>query len=139
METRMRLHLAVPGLPVLEAQWDAYDEDGRHLGRVDLRARGTVLEYDGRKERLERARFATDRQRQGGLLGVGLELRRFSQTDVTGADRRLLVVTVHKALIVSDARPAPRVMPGPDTLPPPRLTPLSTRAQVAARSLTAVA
>ncbi len=131
MESRLRVRFVQEGVTGLECQWDAYDLDGRHLGRTDLRLRGLVGEYDGRKERLDAERFQNDRSRQAGLLSSGVELRRYTARDVYRRSPVAVAVELRSALRQSDDRPPPRVTPGRDTLPPPKHRPLPTVAEAA--------
>ncbi len=131
MESRLRVRFVQEDVTGLECQWDAYDLDGRHLGRTDLRLRGVVGEYDGRKERLDEERFQHDRSRQTGLLSSGVELRRYTSRDVYRRSPASVAAELRSALRQSDARPPPRVTPGRDTLPPPKHRPLPTLADAA--------
>lgn len=129
-ESRLRMQLVLGGLPRPEAQVDYYDEHGIHLGRADLVLEGVVLEYHGREQRLRKDVFAHDRHRQNGLVDRGVELRRFTARDVAASRRIWLCGQVLRAVAVAASRPAPTVVRGPDTLRPPRLTPLPARAEV---------
>lgn len=133
-ESRLRMRLVLGGLPRPEAQVDYYDEDGEHLARADLVLRGAVLEYDGREQRLRKGVFTHDRRRQNVLVDRGVELRRYTGSDVTQASAAQLCASVRSAVSAAGRRPAPRVSRGPDTLRPPRLSPLPTRAQVNVRA-----
>jgi hypothetical protein len=129
MESRLRVGFVLAGGPRMTAQVDLYDEDGRHRGRSDMFLRGVVVEYDGRKERLERARFGSDRARGNDLADLEVEVRRFSadQYYKTTPGQRLAVL--HRALAVAEGRRRSRLRFGPDTLPAPRLRPLPTVAE----------
>ena len=128
-ESRLRMGLVLEGLPRPEAQADLYDEGGRHLARVDLVLDGVLLEYDGREQRLRKPVFVHDRRRQNALVDRGAELRRYSGEDVAPVRRSWLAAEVRRALRAAAARPAPALQRGPDTLRPPRLTPLLTLAE----------
>lgn len=129
MESRLRVGFVLAGGPRMPAQVDLYDEDGRHRGRTDLFLRGVAVEYDGRKERLERERFGADRARGNDLADLEVEVRRFS-ADLyykTTPGQRLAVL--HRALAVAEGRSRSRLRFGRDTLPLPALRPLPTVAE----------
>lgn len=128
-ESRLRMGLVLEGLPRPEAQVDLYDERGQHLARVDLVLDDVLLEYDGREQRLQKPVFVHDRRRQNALVDRGAELRRYSSEDVSPARRSWLAAEVRRALRAAAARPAPALVRGPDTLRPPRLSPLPTLAE----------
>lgn len=130
-ESRLRMALVLGGLGRPEAQVDLYDTNGRHLARVDLVLDGVVLEYDGREQRLRRTVFARDRSRQNTLVDAGVELRRYTATDVHADGRARLCAEVRRAVAKAAGLPPPAVQRGADTLPPPRLVPRATRADAA--------
>jgi hypothetical protein len=132
-ESRLRMRLVLAGLPRPEAQVDYYDEHGRHLARVDLVLEGVALEYDGREQRLRKDVFSRDRQRQNEVVDRGVELRRFTAPDVSAARQRVLAADVRRAMTLAATRPSPAVLRGPDTLRPPALVPVRTRAETAMR------
>lgn len=127
-ESRLRMGLVLGGMARPQAQVDCYDSDGQHLARVDLVLDGVLLEYDGREQRLRKPLFVHDRRRQNALVDRGAELRRFSSEDVAPARRPWLCAQVSRAVTLAAARPAPALLPGPDTLRAPRLRPLPTGA-----------
>lgn len=129
-ESRLRVTLHLGGLDGLEVQADLYDRDG-HVARSDLRLDGAWLEYDGRKERLEGKVFVAERRRQSAVSDRGYEVRRFTSPDL---DRLpvSLVAEVRRAVALGADRDRSGVCSGPDTLPPPRLTPLPTLAELSA-------
>jgi hypothetical protein len=101
------------GLPRPEAQVDYYDEQGGHVARADLVVQGAVREYDGREQRLRKDVFTHDRRRQNELVDRGVELRRYTGTDVTAGSAVRLCASVRAAIAAAAARPAPRVTQGP--------------------------
>lgn len=132
MESRMRMRLVLAGLPRPDAQFDVYDDDG-HCGRGDLHLDGVILEYDGRESRLSKAAFVQERRRQGRISDVGLELRRLTSHDYYVRPASSVHADVLRALEVARGRDRSRLRSGPDTLRPPRLTPLPTLAEHAAQ------
>lgn len=128
-ESRLRMGLVLEGLPRPEAQVDLYTVTGQHVARVDLVLEGVLLEYDGREQRLRKPVFVQDRRRQNALADGGAELRRFSSEDVRPARRSWLAAEVRRAVALAASRPAPALVPGPDTQRPGRLCPLPTRAE----------
>lgn len=133
MESRVRIGFVVAGGPRMLAQVDLYNADGEHCGRADLYLDGVVVEYDGREERLKREKFAGDRRRQADINDLSVEVRRFTADDYykTSAAARLAVL--RRALTLAAGRSRPHLRFGPDTLRPPRLTPLPTLAEQKAR------
>lgn len=129
-ESRLRMSLVLGGLPRPEAQVDYYTEDGEHLARVDLVVRDVLLEYDGREQRLQKPVFVHDRRRQNSLVDRGAELRRYSSEDVAPARRGWLCDEVARAIRAAASRPPAVLLQGRDTLRPPRLSPLPTRADL---------
>lgn len=130
MESRLRMRLVLGGVPRPEAQFDVFDEQG-HVARGDLHLRGVVLEYDGREERLRKLVFIAERRRQTALAETGLELRRFTSSDVYVRPAAAVCAEVMRAVTQARGRDRSRLMTGPDTLPPPRLRPLPTVAELA--------
>lgn len=126
MESRLRLPLVRGGL-VVEVQVDLYDARG-HVGRVDLLADGVAVEFDGREAHLERAAFVHERRRQARLLEAGAALCRFTAADVYRRAGEDLCAEVRRA----STRDRSTLRRGPDTLRPPRLRPLPTRASARA-------
>lgn len=122
MESRYRMLLVLGGVPRPQAQFDVYD-DGGHVARTDFHLDGVVLEYDGRKERLEKAKFTGDRTRQNRLADTGLEIRRFTSYDYYGRPHAAVCADVMRAVNVAVPRDRCRVRPGRDTLPPARRVP----------------
>jgi hypothetical protein len=105
-----------------------YDAGG-HVARTDFHLEGVVLEYDGRKERLERAKFTGDRTRQNRLADTGLEIRRFTSYDYYGRPHAAVCADVLRAVAVARSRDRSKVFRGPDTLPrPKRVPPMSLAA-----------
>jgi hypothetical protein len=129
MESRYRMLLVLGGVPRPEAQFDVYDAGGR-VARTDFHLDGVVLEYDGRKERLVKAKFTGDRSRQNRLADTGLEIRRFTSYDYYSRPHAAVCADVMRALQVAVPRDRSRVLRGPDTLPPPRRTPPPSLADV---------
>jgi hypothetical protein len=130
MESRYRMLLVLGGLPRPDAQFDVYDLGG-HVARTDFHLEGVVLEYDGRKERLEKAKFTGDRSRQNRLADTGLEIRRFTSYDYYGRPHAAVCADVRRAVLVARGRDRSRVLTGPDTLPKPRRVPPATLADAA--------
>ncbi len=130
METRLRLALLAGGLTGLEVQRDLYGPGG-HVGRADLYVDGVVLEFDGRRERLRDDVFVAERRRQTRIAELGLELRRYTASDVYRRTPADLVAEVRRALELAAGR-SRTVLTGPDTLRAPRLRPLPTLADLAA-------
>lgn len=89
METKLRLLLVRNGLPRPEAQVELFDAQGRFVARVDLYYPESrlALEYDGENHR---DRLVDDNRRQNALLGIGVNLLRFTGPDLR--DRPDLVV-----------------------------------------------
>jgi hypothetical protein len=81
IQTRLRMHLVLAGLPRPEVQVSIHDDRGRFLGRPDLlfRSERLALEYDGGNHR---QRLVEDDRRQNRLIGAGLQLLRFTAADV---------------------------------------------------------
>lgn len=123
MESRFRMRLVLGGVPRPEAQWDVYTEHG-HVGRVDLRLRGAVFEYDGRAERLDKTAFVAERRRATLLSDTRLELRRFTAADVYVRPAAAVCAEVMRAVALGDERTRPALRHGPDTQPRPRKRPL---------------
>lgn len=127
-ESRLRVVQLVHGTWTIESQVDLYDQDG-HAGRVDQLLGGVLgVEFDGRAPHLEARAFAHERRRQNRLLAAGLELRRFTADDLLRRPASSICAELSAALELARARPAPVLERGPDTLRPPRLRPLPTRA-----------
>jgi Protein of unknown function (DUF559) len=80
METRLRLHLVLAGLPRPLAQVPLLDERGRFLGRPDLYypTRRLCLEYDGGTHRDS---MTDDNRRQNRLVNAGYRLLRYTHAD----------------------------------------------------------
>lgn len=129
-ESRLRMRLVLGGLPRPEAQVDYYDELGLHVGRVDLVLRGVLLEYDGREQRLRKDVFGHDRRRQNRIVDRDAAVRRFTAEDVRPSNAAVLCAEVMRA-VAKHPEPSPLLFRGRDTLRPPRLTPLPTRADAA--------
>lgn len=127
MESRFRMRLVLGGVPRPQAQFDVYDDEG-HAGRTDFHLRGVVLEYDGREERLKKPVFVAERRRQTRIAETGLELRRFTSDDVFVRPAAAVCAEVMRAVAQAGGRDRSRLRSGPDTLRPPRLTPLPTLA-----------
>lgn len=133
MESRLRMRLVLGGVPRPEAQLDIYDDQG-HAGRSDLYLQGVVLEYDGREERLLKPVFVHERRRQNRLADTCLEIRRFTSHDVYVRPAASVCAEVMRAVALAADRDQSAVRRGPDTLRPPRLRPLPTRADEARRT-----
>lgn len=129
-ESRLRMSLVLGGLPRPEAQVDYCTEDGEHLARVDLVIEDVLLEYDGREQRLQKPVFVHDRRRQNSLVDRGAELRRYSSEDVAPVRRGWLCDQVTRAIRAAASRPPAALVRGRDTLRPPKLSPLPTRAEL---------
>ena len=127
MESRFRMRLVLGGVPRPEAQFDVYDEDG-HVARTDLHLRGVVLEYDGREARLNKKIFVGERRRQTRIAETGCELRRFTSEDYYVRPAAAVCGEVMRAVVQAAGRDRSRLRSGRDTLRPPRLTPLPTKA-----------
>ncbi len=134
MESRLRVGFVLAGGPRMPAQIDLYDDLGGHRGRADLFLDGVAVEYDGRQERLLRPKFAHDRQRGNGLADLEVEVRRFSADDIYRRSAASRLRTLTAALEIASRRTRPRLRFGEDTLRAPRLRPLATRAEGAARA-----
>jgi very-short-patch-repair endonuclease len=95
METRLRMLLALAGLPRPEVQVSIHDESGRFLGRPDLfyRAQRLAIEYDGGNHR---DRLVDDNRRQNRLMGAGLRLLRFTAADVYGSPGAVAMQVRHE-------------------------------------------
>ena len=126
MESRLRMKVVLGGLPRPEAQYDMYDEAGRHCGRGDLHLEGVVLEYDGRAERLEKSRFNSDRRRRSRISDLGFEMREFTGADVYQRSDADVCAEILRAIAQAARRDRSGFRTGPDTLRPPRLRPLPT-------------
>jgi hypothetical protein len=135
MESRLRVGFVVAGGPRMHAQVDLYDDERVHRGRGDLFLDGMLVEYDVREQRLDRVRFTHDRRRGNGVSDLAVEVRRFSADDLYKATPRARLETLLRALEIACCRTRPRLRSGPDTLRPPKLTPLATRAGTAASRL----
>ena len=127
MESRFRMRLVLGGVPRPDAQLDVYD-DGGHVGRADLHLDGVLLEYDGREARLDRTVFVHERRRQNRMADLGCEIRRFTSADYYRRPAAVVCAEVLRAVEVARGRDRSRLRRGPDTLRPPRLRPLPTRA-----------
>lgn len=81
METRLRMLLVLAGLPRPVAQQSIHDGWGRLLGRPDLYypREKLGLEYDGGTHR---ANLVDDNRRQNRLLAEGVQLLRFTASDI---------------------------------------------------------
>lgn len=133
MESRLRMRLVLGGVPRPEAQVDLYDDRG-HAGRSDLYLHGVVVEYDGRDARLLEPVFVHERHRQNRLADTCLEIRRFTSRDVYVRPAADVCAEVMRAVALAAERDRSGVRRGPDTLRPPRLRPLPTRADAARRT-----
>ena len=133
MESRTRVKLVRGGLSRPQAQVDLYDADGQHCGRTDLYIEGVALEYDGRRERLDPVRFVDDRRRQTRIAELGVELRRFTGSDVYRRSDASLVAEVYRAMEQACGRDRSSLRLGPDTLRRPERRPLMTLAEQAVR------
>lgn len=73
MESRLRAHLLLGGLPPAEAQWVVRDHGGRFVARVDLAwpDRCLAVEYDGRWHGRTDEQFSADRRRLDALTAAG--------------------------------------------------------------------
>ena len=109
---------------------DLYDDLGGHRGRGDLYLNRVLVEYDGRAERLERARFTHERQRGNGVSDLAVEIRRFCADDMFRRTPHQRLQTLLRALELAQERSRPRLRFGADTLRPPRLRPVPTRADL---------
>lgn len=127
-ESLLRVALQAGGVRHLDVQYDVYDVDG-HVGRADLHVDGVWVEFDGRAARLLRPVFVAERRRQTRVLELCFELRRFTYDDLVGRGPASLAGEVFRAVALAAGRDRSRALRGPDTLRPPRLTPLPTLAQ----------
>jgi very-short-patch-repair endonuclease len=84
METRLRMELVLGRLPRPQAQVPLYDRQGRFLGRPDLYFPDHRLgiEYDGG---FHRNSLVEDNRRQNRILAAGVQLLRFTASDVLHA------------------------------------------------------
>ena len=133
MESRLRMRLVLGGVPRPAAQLDLYDADG-HAGRVDLYLEGVVIEYDGRESRLLKPVFVHERRRQTRLAELRCEIRRFTSEDYYRRPAASVCAEVWRAIEIARGRDRKALCSGPDTLRPPRLTPLPTRDQSTRRT-----
>lgn len=81
MESRVRAHLVIAGLPKPIVQQPLDDESGGFIGRPDLyyaHAR-LAIEYDGASHRDS---FAADNRRQNRLIEAGYRVLRFTAGDI---------------------------------------------------------
>lgn len=129
MESRLRMRFVLGGVPRPAAQVDVYDEQG-HVARVDMLIEDVALEYDGRDARLDKDVFVRERRRQTRLLETGLELRRFTSADVYVRPSAAVCAEVLRAVEQARGRRRVTLRTGPDTLRAPRLSPLSTLADL---------
>ena len=81
METRLRIHLKLGGLPPPKPQAELCDRAGNLIGRVDLYYDDCQLaiEYDGSGHH---DRLSADLRRHNALLNAGYHLLRFTSTDL---------------------------------------------------------
>ena len=129
MESRLRTRTHLVGGPLMGAQVDLYDETGTHYGRADLYEQGVCFEYDGRAERLEKAKFVNDRTRGNNISDLEVEVRRFTgESYYKSTDAQLLGIW-RRAREVASQRKRPRLRFGRDTLRPPAMTPLRSVAE----------
>jgi hypothetical protein len=128
MESRLRVGFVLEGGPRLAAQVDLYDENDVHYGRADLFKDGVAVEYDGRAERLEKAKFVTDRTRGNNISDLEVEVRRFTSEDMFKRTPRERLAVLRRALEIAARRSRPRLRFGRDTLRSPRMRPLPTKA-----------
>lgn len=126
MESRMRMAFVLGGVSGLEVQRDVYDADG-HAGRADLAVEDVLCEYDGYEGRQDKAVHRDERRRQNRLSDTAHEVRRFTAADVYGTPARM-IATVKRAAALMRGRDLSGSWRGRDTLRPPALTPLATRA-----------
>jgi hypothetical protein len=108
MESRLRVGFVLAGGPRLDAQVDLYDEHGVHYGRADLFKDGVAVEYDGRAERLEKARFVKDRRRGNDISDLEVEVRRFTSEDMFKRTPAQRLMTLMRAFEVAARRTRPR-------------------------------
>lgn len=132
MESRLRMGFVLGGVEGLDVQYDVYDDDG-HAGRSDMHLDGVLVEYDGREERLNKPVFTAERRRQNRLADTTLQLRRFTAPDYYRSTPAQLAAVLRRAVAAANGRDRLRVRSGPDTLRPPALMPLPTRAELSAR------
>lgn len=129
-ESELRVALWLGGLRGLDVQLDVWTASA-HVGRADLHLDGAWLEYDGRKERLLQDRFVDDRRRQTRIAEAGYQLRRFTSADVPHRSPADLAAEVRRAVVLAARGDRSSLVPGRDTLRPPRLSPLPTLAELA--------
>ena len=115
------------GLTDLRVQQDVWTAQ-HHVGRSDLYGKGVFVEFDGRTVRLQRSLFTPERRRQTRIAESGHELRRFTSDDVLQRTPGDLVAEVRRAEVLARGHDRSTVVPGRDTLRPPRLRPLPTLA-----------
>lgn len=137
MESRLRVGFVLAGGPRMRAQLDLYDDERRHRGRSDLFLDGVSVEYDGRDSRLEKVKFTGDRVRRNDASDLEVEVRHFtgSMYYKTTPYERLQVLL--RALAIAARRTRPRLRFGQDTLRPPKLRPVPTKADLAQASRSA--
>lgn len=138
MESRFRMRLVLGGVSRPQAQWDVYTDEG-HLGRGDLHLEGVLLEYDGRRQRLDKDVFVEERRRQTRIVETGLELRRFTSHDVYVRPAAAVCAEVLRAVSQARGRDRSALRAGPDTLRAPRLSVQSTLSQQRAAAAAAAA
>jgi hypothetical protein len=107
MESRLRMRLALAGLPPPEVQVSIYDDKGRFLGRPDLlyRLQGLAIEYDGGNHR---DRLVDDNRRQNGLISARLRMLRFTAADVF-SNPELVAMQVRHALAARNSGTSGRI------------------------------
>lgn len=127
MESLLRVSLLRGGLTGLRVQHDVWTAR-HHVGRADLYVEGVFVEFDGRTVRLQRSLFTPERRRQTRVSESGHELRRFTSDDVLDRSPGDLVAEVRRAEVLARGHDRSLVVPGRDTLRPPRLRPLPTLA-----------
>lgn len=95
METRLRLHLVLAGLPRPRAQAPLHDERGRFLGRPDLYypEQRLCIEYDGATHRDS---LAGDDRRLNRLLDAGCRLLRFTAADLAGSPNAVVAIVARQ-------------------------------------------
>ena len=96
METRLRMVLMNADVPRPSVQVELYDRHGEFLARVDLyfREQRLAIEYDGG---VHKSSVAEDNRRQNRLLAEGIQILRFTASDVY--NRPLVIVEQVRAMV----------------------------------------
>ncbi|ROS49671.1 hypothetical protein EDF50_2593 [Frigoribacterium sp. PhB24] len=99
-ETELRLLLLRAGLPEPEINARTYDDNGRYLGKPDLRYLWckVAVEYEGDEHRRDPSRFRTDILRRERFADAGWRTVRCTDDDLHGRRADELVARVRRRL-----------------------------------------